>query len=215
MLSFQKLDVYQRALQFLVVALEVISSLPRGNGELAAQLRSSAQSTVANIAEGAGRRTRADASHHYFIARGSAMESAAHLDVMKVMGIVELERYRRVLAHAAAQVRRRRLSIHHRSRTWTWTWRDRGRRRRRRRETWTLTWASGPAEPHHVEALGGDGGVAVRIQPRRYRRRRGRGPRPGLRSRPRHSSTITARALLGLVSIEGSTPNRSRVATNR
>jgi len=36
MLSFQKLDVYQRALQFLVVALEVISKLPKGQAELAA-----------------------------------------------------------------------------------------------------------------------------------------------------------------------------------
>ena len=29
----------------------------------------------------------------------------------------------------------------------------------------TLTWASGPADPHHVEALGVDGGVAIRIHP--------------------------------------------------
>ena len=95
MLSFQKLDVYQRAIQFLVVALEVIARLPKGNGELAKQLRAAAQSTVANIAEGAGRRTRADAGHPYFMARGSAMECAAHLDVMTAMGIVDAERYRR------------------------------------------------------------------------------------------------------------------------
>ena len=97
MLSFQKLDVYQRALQFLVVALEVISKLPKGHAELAAQLRQAAQSTVANIAEGAGRRTRADAGHHYFIARGSAMECANHLDVMTAMALVDTERYRRGL----------------------------------------------------------------------------------------------------------------------
>jgi four helix bundle protein len=95
MLSFQKLDVYQRSIQFLVVAHEITSTLPKGHAELAAQLRSSAQSTVANIAEGAGRRTRADAGHHYFIARGSAMESAAHLDVMNAMQLVNAERYRR------------------------------------------------------------------------------------------------------------------------
>jgi four helix bundle protein len=95
MLSFQKLDVYQRAIQFLVHALEVICTLPKGHGDLAGQLRSSAQSTVANIAEGAGRRTRADAGRHYFMARGSAMESAAHLDVMKAMAIIEADRYRR------------------------------------------------------------------------------------------------------------------------
>lgn len=95
MLSFQKLDVYQRAIEFLVVSLEVVAGLPKGQGELASQLRSSAQSTVANIAEGAGRRTRADAGRHYFIARGSAMESAAHFDVMKAMSVIDAERYRR------------------------------------------------------------------------------------------------------------------------
>ena len=93
MLSFQKLDVYQRALQFLVVALEVIARLPKGHAELAAQLRDAAQSTVANIAEGAGGRT----GHHYFMARGSAMECAAHLDVMTAMAVVDAERYRRGL----------------------------------------------------------------------------------------------------------------------
>lgn len=95
MLSFQKLDVYQRAIQFLVVALEVTARLPKGHADLARQLRDSAQSTVSNIAEGAGRRTRADAGHHYFMARGSAMESASHLDVMTAMAIVDEERYRR------------------------------------------------------------------------------------------------------------------------
>ena len=95
MLSFQKLDVYQRAIEFLALALEIISKLPKGHGRLAAQLLESAQSTVSNIAEGAGRRTRADAGHHYLMARGSAMESASHLDVMKVMAIVDADRYRR------------------------------------------------------------------------------------------------------------------------
>src|SRR5262245_5377334 len=94
MLSFQKLDVYQRAIEFLALALEIISRLPKGHGALAAQLRESAQSTISNIAEGAGRRTRADAGHH-FMARGSAMESASHLDVMKVTALVDADRYAR------------------------------------------------------------------------------------------------------------------------
>ncbi len=42
------------------IALKWIQKLPEGQAELAAQLRSAAQSTVANIAEGAGRRTRAE-----------------------------------------------------------------------------------------------------------------------------------------------------------
>ena len=38
-----------------------------------------------------------DAGHHYFMARGSAMECAAHLDVMTAMAVVDAERYRRGL----------------------------------------------------------------------------------------------------------------------
>jgi hypothetical protein len=50
MLSFQKLDVYQRAIELLALALEIISKLPKGgHGRLAAQLRESAQSTVAAV----------------------------------------------------------------------------------------------------------------------------------------------------------------------
>jgi four helix bundle protein len=95
MLNFQRLDVYRDAIQFLALVLEVNSRLPRGHSELAKQLRSSAQSTVANIAEGAGKRTRADAGKSYFVARGEAMESAAHLDVMLVMGLVDAARHGR------------------------------------------------------------------------------------------------------------------------
>ncbi len=64
---------------------------------MAAQRRGAAQSTVENIAEGAGRRTRADAGHHYFMARGSAMECDTRLDVMTAMAVVDAGRYRRGL----------------------------------------------------------------------------------------------------------------------
>ena len=95
MLSFQRLDVYQRAIEFVVVAHEIAALVPKGHAVLVGQLRDAAQSTVANIAEGAGRRTRADSGHHYFMARGSAMESAAHLDVMAAIGLVDAARHRR------------------------------------------------------------------------------------------------------------------------
>ena len=84
MLHFQKLDVYQRSIEFLALALRVRRQLPKGHADLADQLRRSAQSTPQNIAEGCGRTTRADKAKHYTIARGSAMESASHFDVMRV-----------------------------------------------------------------------------------------------------------------------------------
>jgi len=45
------------------------------------------------VAEGAGKTTRADKAKYYTIARGSAMESAAHLDVMRVEELIDDECY--------------------------------------------------------------------------------------------------------------------------
>ena len=61
---------------------------------MADQLRRTAQSVPQNIAEGCGRTTRADKARHYTIARGSAMESASHLDVMRV-DMIDAELYAR------------------------------------------------------------------------------------------------------------------------
>jgi four helix bundle protein len=93
MLSFQKLDVYQRSIEFLALARRLRSELPRGNAELADQLRRAAQSIPQNIAEGAGRATRADKAKHYTIARGSAMECAAHLDVLRIEEMIASDVY--------------------------------------------------------------------------------------------------------------------------
>ena len=82
MLTFQKLDVYRCSVEFLVLCRHVRGALGRGNAELADQMRRAAQSISQNIAEGVGKVTRADKARFFAIARGSAMESAAHLDVM-------------------------------------------------------------------------------------------------------------------------------------
>jgi four helix bundle protein len=95
MLNFQKLDVYQRSIEFLSLAHRMRGRLPKGHADLADQLRRSAQSIPQNIAEGCGRTTRADKAKHYTIARGSAMESAAHLDVMRVDELIGHEDYAR------------------------------------------------------------------------------------------------------------------------
>jgi four helix bundle protein len=95
MLHFQKLDVYQRAIEFLVLTQRIRRRLPKGHADVADQLRRSAQSIPQNIAEGCGRTTRADKAKHYTIARGSAMESASHLDVIRVEELIEAEHYAR------------------------------------------------------------------------------------------------------------------------
>src|SRR5262245_2557728 len=94
MLSFQRLDVYQRAIEFLALVYDIVDVLPRGHADRADQLTRSAESVVRNIAEGAGRWSEADSAKHYKIAR-EAMECAASLDVLKLRKLVTEERYQR------------------------------------------------------------------------------------------------------------------------
>ena len=93
MLSFQRLDVYQRAIEFLALVGDIAGELPKGHAERSDQLVRAAESVVRNIAEGAGRWSEADSAKHYKIARGEATECAASLDVMKLRRVVVPERY--------------------------------------------------------------------------------------------------------------------------
>lgn len=93
MLSFQRLDVYQRAIEFLALVGDIVGDLPKGHSERADQLVRAAESVLRNIAEGAGRWSGADSAKHYKIARGEAMECAASLDVLKLRRLVSVQRY--------------------------------------------------------------------------------------------------------------------------
>ena len=87
MLSHEKLDVYQRSIEFLAAALRIAEKLPRGHAALTDQLRRSAMSIPLNIAEGSGRGPgSADRTRFRGIARGSAMECGAILDVVRLLG---------------------------------------------------------------------------------------------------------------------------------
>ena len=89
MLSFQRLDVYRCAIEFLALTAALADEVPRGNAALLDQLRRAAISIPLNIAEAAGRTGKADAARAYAIARGSAMECAAALDAMLLLKIVD------------------------------------------------------------------------------------------------------------------------------
>lgn len=95
MLSFQRLDVYQRAIELLSLVCDVVAELPRGHAERADQLNRAAEAIIRNIAEGAGRWSPADSAKHYKIARGEAMECAASLDVMRLRGVLSDSHYER------------------------------------------------------------------------------------------------------------------------
>jgi four helix bundle protein len=51
MLDYERLDVYQRSIEFLALAFAVAERVPRGYASLADQLRRAAMSIPLNIAE--------------------------------------------------------------------------------------------------------------------------------------------------------------------
>lgn len=86
-LSHEDLDVYQAALSFLNVCAGILARFPRGYSDLSDQLRRASSSISLNIAEGAGKTSRADAARFYAIARGSAYECGAVLDNCRIFGL--------------------------------------------------------------------------------------------------------------------------------
>ena len=92
LLDAEKLDAYRVALEFQAVAVQLVPK--RGCAELRDQLDRASISIVLNIAEGCGRRSPADKARFYSMARGSATECAAILDLLGVRGLVD-DRLRR------------------------------------------------------------------------------------------------------------------------
>lgn len=92
-LSHEKLDVYQKSIQFLSLSSKILASLPRGNAELSDQLKRAALSVPLNIAEASGRTGSLDNAKHFTIARGSALECGAILDACFALQILESKVY--------------------------------------------------------------------------------------------------------------------------
>jgi four helix bundle protein len=92
MLPHERLDVYHYGLKLVAVVVKLSASIPRGYAPLGDQLRRAAISVPLNIAEGYGRHTPTDRRAFYVIARGSANECAAILDVLGLVGVDATER---------------------------------------------------------------------------------------------------------------------------
>lgn len=91
----ERLDVYQAALDFVVLCEEVLEQLPRGRAHLVDQLSRASTSIVLNIAEGAGKYHKPDQRRFYLTAAGSATESAAVLDICVRLKLIDPELQRR------------------------------------------------------------------------------------------------------------------------
>ncbi len=88
MLDYERLHVYQRAIEHLALVFKFLPAIPRGYSALADQWRRAAMSVPLNVAEAVGKTSDADRQNRYAIARGEAMECGAIIDVVKLLGVV-------------------------------------------------------------------------------------------------------------------------------
>jgi len=88
--GFEDLECYQLALQVMVNAHELARQLPvEEKYDLVVQVRRSAKSTPANIAEGYGRHHYLDSLKFYSNARGSLTETRSHFITAHVHGYID------------------------------------------------------------------------------------------------------------------------------
>jgi four helix bundle protein len=87
--AFEKLLVYQKAMNFSDQICEITLTFPRGFYFLVDQLNRAALSIAANIAEGNGRFTIRDRKNFFGIARGSVQECVPLMELAKRRGLIQ------------------------------------------------------------------------------------------------------------------------------
>ena len=94
--SYRELFAWQKSMDLVVACHEIARTLPATERfGLGAQLRRSAVSIPANMAEGYGRVHRAEYVHHVSIARGSLKETETHLIIAFRLGYISHEQLSR------------------------------------------------------------------------------------------------------------------------
>src|SRR4051812_25945659 len=86
---FERLEVYQKAVNFADQIVVLTQAFPRGFGFLTDQLNRAALSIATNFAEGNGRFTKPDRKNFFTIARGSVQECVPLLEVARRRGLVD------------------------------------------------------------------------------------------------------------------------------
>ncbi len=101
-MNLDKLEVWVRAKEFaLVIYKEVVPGLPADEKwNLTQQLKRSAQSFPANIAEGHGRYHFLDNVRFCYMARGSLTEVRSHMAFAHDLGYISDDLYKRMTAQA-------------------------------------------------------------------------------------------------------------------
>ena len=90
-MNYRSTRIYARSLHLIDLCHQLLGDLPPGFGFMADQIRRAASSVALNFAEGCGRSAKAERRHFFAIARGSAQEVAAAIDVLDHFGVVRGE----------------------------------------------------------------------------------------------------------------------------
>jgi four helix bundle protein len=102
--SYRELDVWKKAIDLVEQVYLVTRAFPADERfGLVSQIRRSAVSVPANIAEGYGRTHRGDYLHHLSIARGSLLEVETHLTIAVRLAFVSSEQVE-ALWHTSQEV---------------------------------------------------------------------------------------------------------------
>jgi four helix bundle protein len=89
----EKLDVYQAAIELVILIDEIVEHFPRGRAYLADQLQRAGTSIPLNIAEGAGEYSVNEKGRFYRMAKRSATECASIFDIGQRIRIIDEQRY--------------------------------------------------------------------------------------------------------------------------
>ena len=97
MQDFKKLSVWRKAHAQALLVYHMTQRFPKAERyALTSQLRSSAVSVVANIAEGCGQRSQPEKAHFFQIAVGSASELECYLLIARDLGLLEQSSFDRL-----------------------------------------------------------------------------------------------------------------------
>ena len=104
---FEGLEAYRVAREALALVVPLRGRLRGLPGEVGSQLERALVSMVANVAEGAGRSTKVDRARCYAIARGSANEAGALVEIAVLYGAFDAAQHaavRSLLLRTAAML---------------------------------------------------------------------------------------------------------------
>ncbi len=103
--SFETLEIYQDAKAFFIECRTIAKGL-RNEIYIGNQLLRASLSVSLNLAEGSGKFTKRDRRNFAVIARASLFECVALLDILKVIEMMDEEKYQKLKADADRLSRR-------------------------------------------------------------------------------------------------------------